>query len=613
MGEVFLARTPWPGRPLAAVKRLRPDVARVASFAERFRHEAELAVRLDHPNIVSTLDVGSVHDQLYVATELILGKDAGFISDRLRSRGQGGPLAVAVRLLLDGLAGLSYMHGARDDDGRPLGLVHRDVTPGNVLVGYDGRARLADFGLAKSHLSAQSRLTLQGEILGTPHYLPPEVVKGDTAMPAADIYGLGAVVYRFLTGVAPFQGGTSEVLIKVLSERPRPLSELRPDLPRWFVELVEQMLSPSPSGRPADARSAAERLLEVARTHQVLVPRDAVGRWLAQLFEAEHDAEQAEAEHVVAALDPGSPALAREGTVVLARSAAASSVDSGGDDEGAGTLLELDSRSLGSSPPVEPEAEEPTRAVEVRREERVGLEAEAVLDDNRTLDIETVRKSVLRSLLPGFAEEVDAPLGPFPDHTDTGLDRDDFRAVGPEFPDTTPESDRTVVPPRSGARVVASPGRPEEQLVTPVEDGSPQRPAPTRLRPRLELGVDGRLGVVPGDPGASGVSSFRSPTRSAFLLVGLLALAVAGGVGLGKVVAVLWGPELEAPLVRDRSALKDRLDALTRRCERLDASGDPDALSAWRDLAKASVAALEGDDERAARMADALERRLARP
>ena len=114
MGEVFVARTPWSDNPVAAVKRLRPDVARVPTFAERFQHESELAVRLEHPNVVGTLDVGSVNGQLYVASQLVLGKDTGIIADRLRERGQGGPAAVAIRLMLDVLGGLAYVHEARD-------------------------------------------------------------------------------------------------------------------------------------------------------------------------------------------------------------------------------------------------------------------------------------------------------------------------------------------------------------------------------------------------------------------------------------------------------------------------------------------------------------------
>ena len=318
MGEVFIARTPWDETPLAAVKRLRPDVARVPTFAERFAHEAELAVRLGHTNVVGTLDVGSVEGQLYVASELVLGKDTGLIADRLRERGQGGPAAVAIRLLLDTLAGLAYVHGAREPSGAPLKLVHRDVTPGNVLVGYDGVARLADFGLAKSLLTERSNLTNHGEILGTPHYLAPEVIRGEQATPASDLYGLGAVMYRFLTGVAPHQGTTAEVLLKVLSEEPRPLSDLRPDLPPWLVVFIHRLLEKDPAHRPYDAAILHKQLLNDAKASGLLVPKAAVGRWLGSLFETEK-AEEIDEWDRVADMHPDAISEEPEGTVVLAR------------------------------------------------------------------------------------------------------------------------------------------------------------------------------------------------------------------------------------------------------------------------------------------------------
>jgi eukaryotic-like serine/threonine-protein kinase len=325
MGEVFVARTPWDENPLGAVKRLRPDVARVPTFAERFQHEAELAVRLNHPNVVATLDVGSVEGQIYVCSELVLGKDTGLIADRLRERGQGGPAAVAIRLLLDTLSGLSYVHSAREPDGSPLMLVHRDVTPGNVLVGYDGIARLADFGLAKSLLTERSKLTNHGEILGTPHYLAPEVIRGEGASPASDLYGLGAVLYRFLTGVAPHQGTTAEVLLKVLSEQPRPLSDLRPDLPPWLVAFIHRMLETDSSRRPYDASVLLKQLTHDARASGLLVPRASVGRWLGTLFETEKADEMEERERIIA-IDPRSIPDKPEGTVVLARTRAESKI-----------------------------------------------------------------------------------------------------------------------------------------------------------------------------------------------------------------------------------------------------------------------------------------------
>lgn len=351
MGEVFVARTPWEQYRVAAVKRLRPDVARVPTFAERFRHEALLAVRLEHPNVVGTIDVGSVDGQLYVASDLVVGKDTAAVADRLRERGQGAPVAVVIRILLDVLSGLAYVHGAREPDGRWLALVHRDVTPGNVLVSYEGTARLADFGLARSQLSEGSNLTNHGEILGTPHYLAPEVIRGQKASPASDIYGLGAVTYRVLTGVAPFQGTTAEVLFKALSERPRPLSDWRPDLPAWFVEFVHDMLESEVKKRPFDAGLLVRRLEHEAQQAKLLLPAASVGRWLSALFE-EEKASDVEEYAQIAALDPLGAASASEGTVVLARPSeinklkAPTAIPSGRELDDAGTELDLSGSDL---------------------------------------------------------------------------------------------------------------------------------------------------------------------------------------------------------------------------------------------------------------------------
>ena len=345
MGEVYVARTPWTDSPLAAVKRLRPDVARIPTFADRFKHESELSVRLDHPNVVGTLDVGSVGDQLYVASDLVLGKDTGLIADRLRERGQGAPLAVVVRLLSDTLSGLAYVHGAREPDGTWLKLVHRDITPGNVLVSYDGVAQLADFGLAKSSLTESSELTQHGEILGTPHYLAPEVVRSEPAGPASDIYGLGAVTYRILTGMAPHQGTTAEVLVKALSEKPRSLAEMRPDLPPWVVQFVHGMLEMDPKKRPQDAAMLKRQLNHEAKRSNLLLPQASVGRWLGALFEAERFEELEEAERI-RRLDPDELPAAVEGTVVLAAARGASILAPpppiADDVEGNATDLELD-------------------------------------------------------------------------------------------------------------------------------------------------------------------------------------------------------------------------------------------------------------------------------
>lgn len=624
MGEVFLARTPWPDSPLAAVKRLRPDVARIPTFVERFRHEAALAVRLSHPNLVATLDVGAVDDQLYVASELVLGKDTGYIADRLRMQSQGGPAAVALRLILDGLAGLAYVHGATETGGASLELVHRDVTPGNLLVGYDGRARLADFGLAKSHLSERSRLTRHGEILGTPHYLPPEVVQGSPAIPASDIYGLGAVIYRFLTGVAPFQGTTSEVLVKVLSERPRSLRTLRPDLPSWMVELIEAMLAPSPFERPDDAGLLAEEVLARTRRDGLLVPRQAVGRWLAQLFSEEHGEELEERDRLEA-LDPSIFEPAKEGTVVLARAvegppplSGPGSLENGGEEGEPGTELELSSSAvLGVSPPVEHDAAEmPTRAVEVhagvrplpRRDTEPGDEPDREpLPEPDDTDLDALGgKQAVGSLGPDDADPTAArPFRPgegplAPGASAQGLDPDTTLEseeplelwARPQLGDDLDPAPATAPLPRMTAETS------EPLLVTPVEDGSPQLPLPPEVASREAEGARPARAEARPDP-------WR---RSALFLAGLLSLAVAIGIGLGKVVASLASPEpLPAPLARPegradappsgsrKSGPRARLETLSRRLDALQAEGRAIPPAAWRHVAQAASALLSDE------------------
>ncbi len=642
MGEVYVARTPWPHHPVAALKRLRPDVAKVPTFAERFQHEAELSVRLAHPNVVATLDVGSVDGQLYVASELVMGKDTGYVADRLRERGQGGPAAVGVRLLLDGLAGLAYVHGAQEADGKPLRLVHRDMTPGNLLVGYDGIARLADFGLAKSLLTEKSNLTNHGEILGTPHYLPPEVVRGESAGPAADLYGLGAVTYRFLTGIAPHQGSTAEVLMKVLSEAPRPLGELRPDLPPWLATFVHRLMEKDPRRRPQDATPLFELLQAEARGAGLLVGRPQVGRWLASLFAPEHEEERAERERIeqlsIDELD-----AQREGTVVLARPrsdsrlAPPSSLAAAGDEGGTDLALSLDAVAAAGG---EPRRREPSAALDfapgseetefaqpallpsrVERERRSREPGE--LRPNRALEaLDEGMPTQAVTLAPGSL----LGFGAVPEDT---LDPSDATAPGrhdapvlPGFVDEPGRREAAEVGDEAAAPFRQRPRNPESVMVSPVIGGAKpsfevrRTPAegtdPTTFssrgapkpRPRPERGAPSpAIAASPGSPAAL----FK---KNAPFLAGLLALAVGLGIGVGALLASLRpvetvrvGPAAESPLRRRFIDLRARIDARRARGEAL-----PPALDGH--VADAASALVAGDEAAAARALDAAEAAL---
>ncbi len=294
MGVVYVARANLDAHPLVAVKRLRADAARVPSFLERFEHECELALRLRHPNLVETLDAGHIDGAPYVASELVRGKNLGELAHRLGDQGLGAPLAAVLRIAIDTLSALHYVHTARESDGRSLQLVHRDVTPGNIIVGYDGKSRLADFGLAKSLLTEHLGLTAEGTVLGTPSYLAPEMASGEKATPQTDLYGLGAVAYRLLAGCGPYEGTPRQVLTEMLSGPPKPIEEHRPDLPREFIAVLRRMMARRPEDRPKSARAAIDMLGDVAERTKVWVEHADLSQWISKMFrdeKAEQDAQ----------------------------------------------------------------------------------------------------------------------------------------------------------------------------------------------------------------------------------------------------------------------------------------------------------------------------------
>ena len=621
MGEVFVARTPWAENPVAAVKRLRPDVAAVPTFAERFQHESELAVRLEHDNVVNTLDVGSVNGQLYVASELVMGKDTGIIADRLRERGQGGPAAVAIRMMLDVLTGLAYVHEVRDLDGTPLQLVHRDITPGNVLVGYDGVARLADFGLAKSHLTQKANLTQHGEILGTPHYLAPEIIRGDAASSCSDLYGLGAVIYRFLTGVAPHQGTTTEVLLKVLSEDPRPLRDLRPDLSSWLVEFVHGLLVKQPSLRPSDARALAAELGEQADATGLLVAPSAVGRWLGDLFTDEKAEEFEERERLVAiTADDYEPAS--EGTVVLAARPRTGSRFRALTDDGSGPAATYDSLSR-TDLSLDDDTDDRFESKAAVPDEMIATASDE-MDD---LDGMPTRAVLVRPGDLDFDEESGTHdmIAP-PDRAAPAAkiaETDDLSTALPGFVDAGARpgaADTGGVPPKSGPVVRQRPRGPDSVIVAPVIAADQIRSAreasvsvDRRAEPRpppAAVSRAPRVGPAPASRRSalaplSSLAAAYWPGRSAVLLAGMLAVAVLLGVFVGALVVSYRDPGVA---ITSRGPLHERLfrvqTELVARVER----GEAVPAEVWSKVTKVHAALRRGDEVQAAALLRQLER-----
>src|SRR6266513_95637 len=193
MAEVWEGKDEILDRPVA-IKILHPRLAGDGQFEERFRLEAVAAARLAHPNVVATFDTGLDDGVAYIVMELVAGRT---LREVLRDEG-ALPVAKAVAMAAAVADALHYAHEA--------GIVHRDVKPGNILVGHDGRVKVADFGIAKA--ATDRDLTQSGALLGTAKYLAPEQVGGNPQDRRSDVYGLGVVLYEMLRGKPPFTGDT---------------------------------------------------------------------------------------------------------------------------------------------------------------------------------------------------------------------------------------------------------------------------------------------------------------------------------------------------------------------------------------------------------------------
>ena len=282
MGTVYFGRANSSGglSRVVAIKRMHGDLARDPVCLEMFRDELRLATRVRHPNVVATLDVAQQDGDLLMVMEFVQGESLQELIARCQQRSEPMPPALAVSIACGILQGLEAVHEAKGDDGEPLGIVHRDVSPENILVGRDGIARLLDFGIARG--AGRKHVTRVGEIKGKPSYLAPEQILdgGKQVDRRADVYGVSVVLWEALTGRRLFDGENPTVaLSKVLTEPvPRPSSVI-PALPQALDEVLMRGLSREPSERFATALEMARALRSVCGT---LLPFE-VAEWLERM------------------------------------------------------------------------------------------------------------------------------------------------------------------------------------------------------------------------------------------------------------------------------------------------------------------------------------------
>lgn len=278
MGYVQLAvREEGAFRRLYAIKRLRPELARTPGALVVFMDEARVAGLLHHPNVVRVLDVGADDIGPYMVMEYVDGLSLGRFVQACISLGESLPVPVVVQLLRDVSLGLRAAHEATDVHGAPLGLVHRDISPDNVLVGRDGIARLSDFGIAKAH--GRLAATTQDALKGKRSYMAPEVLRFEKPSIASDLWSLGVVLFEVLAEERLYHGLDGPV--RAMNDPPPDLLEWVPEAPPALVDLVFALLAKDPSDRPASAAEvvlALESILAEMTDEDTPLPIDILER-----------------------------------------------------------------------------------------------------------------------------------------------------------------------------------------------------------------------------------------------------------------------------------------------------------------------------------------------
>lgn len=262
MAEVFLARAIGVSSftRTVVVKRMLPQLAADADAVAMFLDEARLGAKLQHQNIASVLDLGEADGAYFMVLEYVDGADLGTLEARARQRQTPIPLQHAAYLIGQAALGLHAAHAARDPETKGwLNVVHRDVSPSNVLVSRTGDVKLADFGVARSN--EQTARTATGAVKGKVSYMSPEQVDGGPLDGRSDLYALGVVFWELLTGRRLHVGKNDmQILLAVLHGAPPRVSTINAAVDVEVDDLVASLLARSPEGRPADGRAVADRL-----------------------------------------------------------------------------------------------------------------------------------------------------------------------------------------------------------------------------------------------------------------------------------------------------------------------------------------------------------------
>jgi eukaryotic-like serine/threonine-protein kinase len=318
MAEVYLARRAGPHgfQKVVAVKRILPQLAKDVDFVAMFVDEARVCARLSHPNIVQVFDFGEEEGELYMAMEYVDGTTGARLIRAAAAQGVELPLDACLHVALSLLRGLEYAHSARDEAGKPLSLVHRDVSPGNVLIDRSGAVKLTDFGIARA--AELERRTDAGQLKGKLGYMSPEQVVGRELDARSDLFTLGIVLTEMVILRPLFSGGTElDVLIRIRDADLSALDRAKDRVPHDLRAVLHRALAKDPMLRYASATAFADAIEDLVRRRRLQVGPAKLAPWIERLGLTSAET-----------IDPITGELSRRTTAILKAPPSTDSVDS---------------------------------------------------------------------------------------------------------------------------------------------------------------------------------------------------------------------------------------------------------------------------------------------
>ncbi|MCA9715418.1 MAG: serine/threonine protein kinase [Myxococcales bacterium] len=274
-----------------AVKRILPHIAEDDEFITMFKDEAKIAGQLTHGNIAQIYNLGQQDDSFYIAMEYVAGKDARSIFTRCQQKGRPMPIAQACFIVMKVGEGLDYAHNKKDKHGRHLNIIHRDVSPPNILVSYEGEVKLIDFGVAKA--AGRVSRTQAGILKGKFGYMSPEQVRGMPLDRRSDVFALGVVLYELLTGTRLFQGETDFATLEKVRSVDVPLpSKRNPEIPKDLEAVVMKALAGEPETRYQTAMELHDALQGFMFSNEMFYSRKDLAAWMRKNYSREIDLEK---------------------------------------------------------------------------------------------------------------------------------------------------------------------------------------------------------------------------------------------------------------------------------------------------------------------------------